>query len=48
MLGLTEQIVVVVVYTENDDATEIRLITARWANRIEQSLYYREVVGEGY
>jgi uncharacterized DUF497 family protein len=48
MLGLTERIVVVVVYAENADATEIRLITARWANKIEQSLYYREVFGEGY
>ena len=48
MLGLAEQTVVVVVYTENDDATKVRLITAWLANKIEQSLYYREIFGESY
>jgi len=49
MLGLMEQqSVVVVVYAENEDTTEIRLITAWPANKIEQSLYYREVFGESY
>ncbi len=48
MLGLANQTVVVVVYAERDDGLKIRLITAWKANRIEQSLYYSEVFGEGY
>ena len=48
MLGLTARTVVVVVYAERSEGLEIRLITAWKANRIEQSLYYSEVFGEGY
>ena len=48
MLGLARHIVVVVVYAENDDATEIRLITAWPANKVEQSLYYGTFFGEEY
>ncbi len=48
MLGLASQTVVVVIYAELDNGLEIRLITAWEANRVEQSLYYREVFGEGY
>jgi uncharacterized DUF497 family protein len=48
MLGLSRQIVVVVVYAERNNGAEIRLITAWRANRLEQALYYREVFGEGF
>ena len=47
MLGLATH-VVVVVYTARDDSSEIRLVTAWKANKVEQSLYYREVFGESY
>jgi uncharacterized DUF497 family protein len=48
MLALSNQTVVVVVYTERADGEEIRLITAWKASRGEQVLYYGEVFGEGY
>jgi uncharacterized DUF497 family protein len=49
MLALAErQIVVVVVYAENEDTGDIRLITAWPANKIEQSLYYSQIFGESY
>ena len=47
VLGLSRQDVVVVVYTERND-TEIRLITAWYANKVEQTLYYETLFGERF
>ncbi len=47
ILGLAAH-VVVVVYTEANEFSDIRLVTAWKANKAEQSLYYREIFGESY
>lgn len=48
ILALSRHTVVVIVYAERDEGREIRLITAWKANRMEQTLYYRELFGERY
>jgi uncharacterized DUF497 family protein len=48
ILGLSRSNVAVIVYTERDDTSEVRLITAWRANKVEQSLYYQTFFGERY
>jgi uncharacterized DUF497 family protein len=48
MLGLSDQTVAVVVYAERNEGADVRLITARKANRSERALHYGEVFGDGY
>jgi uncharacterized DUF497 family protein len=48
ILALSRGNVTVVVYTEADDNSEVRLITAWRANKVEQSLYYQTFFGETY
>ena len=48
ILALARGNVAVIVYTEIDDASEVRLITAWRANKIEQLLYYQTFFGETY
>jgi len=48
ILALSHRSVAVIVYTEIDDSSEVRLITAWRANKAEQSLYYQTFFGERY
>lgn len=48
VLALSHGNVAVIVYTEIDDRSEVRLITAWRANKVEQLLYYQTFFGERY